>query len=124
MLKDHLYSIVQINKKDQTLDCSIHFNASDPIFEGHFPDHPVVPGVCLVQIVRELAEIAAEFPLTLRDASQIKFLNPIDPGVNPDVFVKILLEKTETQEYRSNAIIYFKDEVFMKFKGVFETDLH
>ena len=31
----------------------LRINWGHPIFEGHFPGRPVVPGACLLQIVKE-----------------------------------------------------------------------
>lgn len=31
----------------------VRLDASHPVYRGHFPGHPVLPGVCTLQIVRE-----------------------------------------------------------------------
>ena len=34
--------------------CTIHLYAEHPIYKGHFPQIPIAPGVCLVQIIKEI----------------------------------------------------------------------
>ena len=31
----------------------VRLDASHPVYRGHFPGHPVLPGVCTLQLVRE-----------------------------------------------------------------------
>ena len=57
----------------------VSLNAGHPIFEGHFPGRPVLPGVCTVHIAQTIAERMHGAPLTIRSARSIKFLAPIDP---------------------------------------------
>ena len=33
----------------------VEIDPTHPIFEGHFPDQPVLPGVCMVQIALTIA---------------------------------------------------------------------
>ncbi|MBQ0740088.1 3-hydroxyacyl-ACP dehydratase, partial [Aquimarina celericrescens] len=35
---------------------TITINKNHKIFKGHFPGNPVTPGVCMIQIIKELAE--------------------------------------------------------------------
>lgn len=32
----------------------LRFNAEHPIYKAHFPDNPITPGVCFVQIAQDL----------------------------------------------------------------------
>ena len=43
-------------------------------------DHPILPGVCALQIVKELAERTWKSPLRLSEAKNIKYLAPISPS--------------------------------------------
>ena len=60
-------------------------NADHPIFAGHFPGQPVVPGACQLQIVQELLSHLLGGEYHLVKADQIKFLTPIDPRSHPRI---------------------------------------
>jgi 3-hydroxyacyl-[acyl-carrier-protein] dehydratase len=40
-------------------ECETHFAKDDPMFAGHFPDDPLVPGVILTEALAQTAGIAA-----------------------------------------------------------------
>ncbi len=51
---------------------------SHPALPGHFPGHPIVPGVVLLELVEELL---ADNGYRVRECPQVKFLMPIAPSV-------------------------------------------
>lgn len=46
-----------------------------PVFEGHFPDHPLVPGVLLTET---MAQASGYLVLALRDFAEMPFLMAVD----------------------------------------------
>ncbi|HEY4582821.1 MAG TPA: hypothetical protein VIG88_08160 [Lysobacter sp.] len=54
-------------------------DASHPALPGHFPGHPIVPGVVLLDRVVEAIE-AAHGPLARLRLPQVKFVQPLLPG--------------------------------------------
>ena len=95
-------------------------NSNHPIYLGHFPGNPVVPGVCQVQMVKELVELAVKLPLKLRESDNIKFLSMINPLLNPTLEFNIFIKIVSDQQYSVTATIGFGSLVFLKFKGKFE----
>ena len=89
MLRNSFYDIVH---RDQNV-YTIRFNAKHPIFSGHFPEHPVVPGACIVQIAEELAALSYGHPVRFTAISDLKFRQPITP--NQEVLIGIQ-KMTET----------------------------
>lgn len=74
----------------------IHLNKDHDIFKGHFPGNPVTPGVCMMQIVKELTEEFTGSKLFLKTASNVKFMAIINPFETPDL--KLQLDVTENEE--------------------------
>jgi 3-hydroxyacyl-[acyl-carrier-protein] dehydratase len=93
-----------------------------PIFEGHFPGQPVLPGVCMMQIVRELMTTALSTSLILGEASSVKFLSVLNPLNNADVTVEIAVSAKESG-YHSTSRIYAGDMTFFKMQAVFRASL-
>src|SRR5882672_7346279 len=57
-----------------------NFNADDPVFAGHFPGRPILPGVFQLEIVRMAAEWIENRPLAVQEIAKAKFQRPILPG--------------------------------------------
>jgi len=74
----------------------ISLNKDHAIFKGHFPGNPVTPGVCMMQIVKELTEEFTYKKLFLQSASNVKFMAIINPYETPDL--KLQLDITENNE--------------------------
>src|SRR6059036_1089153 len=69
-------------------ECVTKFAADDPMFAGHFPGNPLVPGVILTEALAQTAGIAAasaytgaDVPLFLLSAIRgMKFLRAVRPA--------------------------------------------
>ena len=78
-------------------ECSARFDRDDPIFAGHFPGNPLVPGVILTEALAQTAGIAAASgfpenarPLFLLSAIRgMKFL----AAVRPEEEIKLRAER-------------------------------
>lgn len=81
------YQVHDLRQGEGTLSCSVSYNPAHPIFSGHFPAQPVVPGVCTMEMIKELLEAALDKSLLLRSTGQVKFLQLILPDVVPDVTI-------------------------------------
>ena len=72
----------------QTVTARTIFEANDPMFAGHFPGNPIVPGVIITEALAQAAGIAAasgyaetERPVFLLSAIRtMKFLRAVLPG--------------------------------------------
>ncbi|MCB1888559.1 MAG: hypothetical protein KDH20_13210 [Rhodocyclaceae bacterium] len=68
-----------------TVHRRISMPADHPVFAGHFPDHPVVPGAWLLdRVVETLAEAGEAGPWRVATA---KFLSPAGPDEHLDLTV-------------------------------------
>lgn len=60
--------------------CCISIAADHPALPGHFPGHPLVPGVVLLDEVLSQARQWLGRPLQARSLAQAKFSAPLRPG--------------------------------------------
>jgi 3-hydroxyacyl-[acyl-carrier-protein] dehydratase len=118
MLLSDFYFVLSNTCTDTTVSASIRFNRDHPIFNGHFPGNPIVPGVCMLEIVRQLVEQSTNTKLLISEGDNIKFLNMIDPGQYETVQVDVNF-KQSTGNYAVNATIISGELTFFKFTGTF-----
>lgn len=104
------------------IEAEIVLNSAHTIFKGHFPNLPVVPGVCMVQIVKEMAEKQLEQKLFLSSANNIKFLSVLNPEVHPRVSVEVEWTQSTSSEYAIESKIFFGEVIFFKMKADFLTN--
>ncbi len=57
-----------------------NFSADDPVFAGHFPNRPILPGIFQLEIVRMAVEWVQNRPLAVGEIAKAKFQRPILPG--------------------------------------------
>jgi len=118
MLKDKLYSVVSVTGSEGKIIAGIHLNKDDELFKGHFPGQPVLPGACMLQILKEVLELALNKKIRLKKADQMKFLSVVNPAVNGILQLNIGYSINEEQVL-INAIMNSKSDTCFKFKGGF-----
>lgn len=119
MLLNDFFEISSIEVKEMDIHCIVHLNADHAIFSGHFPGQPVTPGVCMMQMMAEIASLGFNKKLSIRSASQIKFLIPILPAEQPSLTVKIA-GKVSDESISISGRIENETLTFFKFKGKLE----
>lgn len=118
-LLENFYSVADFNREGQRVSASISINKLHPVFRGHFPNQPVTPGVCMMQIIKELAEKWANCALVLKNAKHVKFMAIINPESHPNIQVDLDVEETDgVLSVRSTTS--YDDTIALKFNGIFQ----
>jgi 3-hydroxyacyl-[acyl-carrier-protein] dehydratase len=94
-------------------EAATSFAADDPIFTGHFPDNPLVPGVILTEALAQTAGIAAASgypevskPLFLLSAIRsMKFFRAVRPGEKVDLRAERLAQVDDLVQFRVDASV-------------------
>jgi 3-hydroxyacyl-[acyl-carrier-protein] dehydratase len=121
MFLNDLYTIIQTEPEGNSnkFTVSIRINPSHQIFKGHFPGNPILPGVCIVQILKEILMDHMRIRLILQNAASIKYLSFINPELNGIVNFDVELKEMENDRILCNVTLYFESVVFCRFKGDF-----
>ncbi len=122
LLSDDFFSLAELIHEEENpekLEARLRINSGHRIFAGHFPGQPVVPGVCIIQMIKET--LSAHFckELILVTAEEVKFLNVINPLENPDIELEFKIRHPGDDLVHASVVIRGDDKVFMKFKGSF-----
>lgn len=119
MLIEGLYTIQSLEQNDQEVIASVKLNATHDVFKGHFPDSPVMPGVCMIQMIKELIEQALDKKLFLNVVSNVKFMAIINPVVNETIDLKMNISEMEGIVKVKNVTSY-EDTVALKLSATFK----
>ena len=84
MLRDDFYFVTESGKNSSFAFYHIRLNPGHFIFAAHFPGDPVTPGVCLIQMGRELVEDFIGRQLSLKMLKNVKFLSVVSPVETPE----------------------------------------
>lgn len=119
MLKDKLYKITFSDHQEFTIHATLELNKNDEIFIGHFRGQPVLPGSCMLQVVKEVLENTLNKSLLLTKADQIKFLRIIDPGIDNLLQLTITHKAGGNNHINVTASIEVLKDICFKFRGIF-----
>ncbi len=120
MLKDSLYTIQKITDSGKVIEASVELNVEHEIFKGHFPVHPVLPGACIVHIIKEILELSFNEKLQLAKAEEIKFLRMIEPQPNTPIIFSIECDSEKNLPVNISAIITKDNIVCCKMKAFYK----
>ena len=114
-----LFKISKLGHNDGHISAELDINKDCDIFTGHFPGQPVVPGACMLQIVKEVLEAALDTSLRLTKADYLKFMAMIDPENTRLVDLDIAYEYIDDADINVTAKLMNGEVVCFKFQGRF-----
>jgi 3-hydroxyacyl-[acyl-carrier-protein] dehydratase len=120
MTNDQLtfFTITRLSTDKGTFVAEIAFNPAHPVFTGHFPGKPIVPGVFLLEILAAVLSRIADKEMVIKEISNIKFLEVIDPVIHPEVLLWGSISEEEYAGFKVNAVYRKGETIFAKFKSL------
>ena len=122
MLLNSFFFIENIEYGNELVQARLRLEKEHSIFSGHFPNLPVVPGVCMMQMVKEIMESLEGKQLLIDEAPNLKFLSVLDPNENGVVDSSVSIEERLGDNLlKINATISKDSVVFFKMKATLRT---
>src|SRR5580700_5008119 len=86
---------------------------NEPFFQGHFPDHPIMPGVLMVEAMAQAGGIIMMYELEDRLSKLVvftgieraKFRRPVTPGDQLRIEVEVLAFRSRAGRIQGRALV-------------------
>jgi 3-hydroxyacyl-[acyl-carrier-protein] dehydratase len=87
---------------------------NEPFFAGHFPGHPVMPGVLILEALAQAAALLAMMSLGPEEAGKLTYLmgidgarfrKPVVPGDRLELHVEVTKQKGPVWKERGTAVV-------------------
>ncbi|MCD0464316.1 3-hydroxyacyl-ACP dehydratase [Flavobacterium cupreum] len=120
VLKDFYKVLSEEKTGDAKYNIRILVNANHEVFKGHFPGNPIMPGVCMIQIIKELTESVTKSTLMIQTLTNVKFMALINPETSPELRLELEIVITEDDLVKVKNTTYFNDTVALKLSNVYK----
>jgi 3-hydroxyacyl-[acyl-carrier-protein] dehydratase len=117
LFEGNLYTIINMEGSGEILNVSVMIMRDHPVFDGHFPGNPILPGVCTLQIAGELLSKYLDQKLMLVKSDNIKFMSLVIPTENTILNFEISIGNKEENILAVKSTVISKDVEVLKMKG-------
>lgn len=113
----HRYPFLLIDKMIDVVPCKRgtgikNVTINEPFFQGHFPDHPIMPGVLIVESMAQTAGAIVMAGLDDADDALVYFMSvdnarfrkPVVPGDCLHIVVECLQNRGDVWKFKGEAI--------------------
>lgn len=122
LLLNSFFTISELQYDEDSPDkvsARLTLNPGHDIYQGHFPGNPVVPGVCIVEMIKEVLSRHFDKELILVTSEEIKFLNLINPNENQEIELEIKIKHPGDELVHAQVTVRTEEHIFTKFRGSF-----
>lgn len=116
LFENYYYEVVGREGAGDTTCFHIRLLPDCTVYRGHFPGHPVSPGVFNIETIRELAMRVTGRRLLVRRIRQCRFIAVVTPDETPRLDVNLRLTAAETG-WLVDADIADAEKTYMTFRG-------
>jgi len=116
------YTIEQLEAHDSKVIASIKLDVNHKVFDGHFPQQSVLPGVVQLTIIKAVLSQHLGSKFRIKSVKSAKYLAMILPENDPEFNVEIDYKIQDDQSIKVKSVIKNEQNVFLKYSGEFEAE--
>ena len=120
-LLNNFFTIKGAETADGGTVYTVSLNAGHTIYKAHFPEMPVTPGVCIIQMAVELLSHQLEKKLNIQTIKNVKFLSVISPDETPEVGYSIQGVKEADGMVEAKVTVASGEKTFAKISLICKT---
>lgn len=117
-----VFKIKNLTSVDNQFTCQIDLNFSHSLFDGHFRNYPIVPGVVELYILKKIIMSAVKNEnISLESIDKVKFVNPIfENELSFAVNVQIENASNNNNLKIKASFTSLNNKMFMSFNGLYK----
>lgn len=119
MILDGFYSVISKLDTESGFEWRVQLNKDHFIYKAHFPNNPITPGVCMLQMCQEALSQHFGRDLRMLGAKNIKFLHVWSPLEYEMATFSFQLTETEGL-IKVSVLVAEKEMSFAKFSLSYE----
>lgn len=116
MLINDYYTIEGTSTQEDAHLYHIRLNPECQVYRGHFPEQPVSPGVCNIQMLKELAEQTVGRRLFMSNLNLCRLTTLVTPQEHPTMTATLVLDEKEGT-YKLRATLGNGEETYLEMKA-------
>ena len=115
-----------LNATESNLTAETYVDPNWPVFDGHFPEFPIMPGVLLIETIAQAGalilglrqSVAAGTFIGLASVSSAKFRRAVKPGDQMHIHVDLVQERRGFYKYEGVIDVDAQRAVEVEFAAV------
>lgn len=120
MLQDNYYRIEHYETAGEQAVFQIALLENCKVYQGHFPGHPICPGVCNIEMIKECASKVIGKSLHVRRVRKCRFTAVAIPSECPFLTIAVDWKSRDDGGYDVTATIADGKTVYVKLKAELE----
>lgn len=113
-LKNNLFFIIGNSISDKEFEFKVRLEKDCTIYKAHFPQNPITPGVCIIQIAKELFEEKNGCQVEIKKMKSVKFLNLMSPSQKKEYIYHFSKFSQEEDTYKMQVEVTDGDVAYSK----------
>lgn len=117
-LQDNLFKIISTASGDCEFTYKVRLNPDNIIYKAHFPNNPITPGACMIQMAKEIFECNLNDAFEINKISNIKYLSPLSPVDFPELDIKCTYSPSN-EVIKAQFVFFEAEQQFAKMSIIF-----
>ncbi|MBD1391678.1 hypothetical protein [Mucilaginibacter glaciei] len=119
LVSENIFEVKDLQQQGGQITATLRLVEDNPILNGHFPGQSVVPGACMLDLVKTVIGDALSINIQLKTAGNIKFMQMVTPADADELNLKITHKPIEAGFISLNATILKAETACFKLQAVF-----
>ncbi len=120
MIEGILYQVDTLTSKEGEVRAALIVDKDSPALKGHFPGQPILPGMYLLQMVKQVFSRVLERPIFMPRAKEMKFIKLISCSSDANIEIVISYSFNEERQcWPCKVDVLFHAELYSRFRCEF-----